>query len=453
MKKFHVNSKTGVASVCRAKYIERCPFGGENHADTLEDARGIYERSMVKDLHKPLNKVKTLSLKDIGETPRNINNPELRIENMRGSSLAKINPAYTYLDFYVGAKYKIIGPAKTKNYENSKVWQIPVVKDGVQSILEVPHGGIVPVTVDATYHNLREKGSSSSSDLIKKVDKVNIKYGDDKAIKALDLDSDKVTLSTIGEIPRDLPENTVVKEITGTILKNYNPESSMKKYFFGDNYQVSGAAKIAMQGEKKVWVVPVTKDGKESELVLPTRRSFIVTMEKSGVVAEAEQARKKEDGKRAKESEKELQEDRKWDSNPQPLAVNLGDKSHVIIETSMKENSLGAYELSPSVYNQKISEIAQSSEDKEEVERQIVALRVLYVEKMIENLNKKESDTDKIRAKTGNFFKDTFSKFRSPNENDMAEQAKAADDNHAQTKETERFAKALFNAPLLTKLN
>lgn len=179
MPKFHVNSETGNVGECNATTADGCPFGGEdgteNHADSVDGARKIYEdkmSGMTHNSHKKEDRV-VLQFKELGNPARRIANPHWRVERMTGSDLGKIRPMYTYLEHYVGDEYKIIGPAKTKTYPHgTKVWQIPVIKDDEQHLIEVPVGTKIPVSVNYTFADDRQSGGRPSTE------KIELEYGD-----------------------------------------------------------------------------------------------------------------------------------------------------------------------------------------------------------------------------------------------------------------------------------
>lgn len=175
MPRFHVNSETGNVGECNATTADGCPFGGEdgteNHADSVDGARKIYEDKMSGMTHKSHKKEENvvLSFSELGQPSRRIANPHWRTERVTGSDLGKIRPQYTYLQHYIGDDYKIIGPAKTKTGPDGKVWQVPVIKDGEQHIVEIPTGNRIPITVNSTYAAERRAP---------KVEKVELEYGD-----------------------------------------------------------------------------------------------------------------------------------------------------------------------------------------------------------------------------------------------------------------------------------
>ena len=48
---YHYNFKTGKFGVCHAKSIENCPFGSDNHAETLEEVQikaDVFNKEIVK---------------------------------------------------------------------------------------------------------------------------------------------------------------------------------------------------------------------------------------------------------------------------------------------------------------------------------------------------------------------------------------------------------------------
>lgn len=195
MSRFHVNSETGDVGKCRATTTGGCPFGGvdgtENHADSEAGARKLYEDAMSDMTHQSHKQEKALILNfnELGNPSRKIANPYWRVEYMKGSDLKKIRPRYSYLEHYVGDDYKIIGPAKTKTYDHGKVWQIPVIKDDKQHLIEFPAGSKIPISVNYTYEAERQgggkkDGSHPQTNGKPTNEKIAIEYGDKPRKKA-----------------------------------------------------------------------------------------------------------------------------------------------------------------------------------------------------------------------------------------------------------------------------
>jgi hypothetical protein len=70
--KYHLNPKTGNASLCKADE-GNCPFGGEDsHFSTAEIAREVYEKGMTNPFHTP-NEPASLSLNDLNREAKTTN--------------------------------------------------------------------------------------------------------------------------------------------------------------------------------------------------------------------------------------------------------------------------------------------------------------------------------------------------------------------------------------------
>jgi len=335
MARFHVNTETGKVGRCNAGGTlngRGCPFGGdENHAESIEEAREIYEAYMNEKTHKPLSK-----------KPKESNKP--------------------------------------------------------------------PRVV------LRDKGVA----------------------------------------PRVVPEGHKITTFTGSTLSSNDIDYSEKEYYI-NGYKVVGKPKGGIvDDDKKVWLIPVEKDGQKFEMIARKGISFTGTLKDNLTPEniEIEEERKKFLEEERLKREEGIREKEKWRKPSKRLSTGL-EQHHLKgrIKLTPLQSINGSAIFDTPDYNQKIDEIISSDENSESKEAKIKELRVYYIGLINDNLEYEEKQVSKIRATREKPLKNFLAKFRSPNEEDLRIQASITKKNIKNRERFNSFAKEFLEAPLATRLH
>jgi len=128
MNRFHVNPQTGNTGECRAVY--ECPFGEENHYDSLEEARDAYEASMSS------NSLVALAKRDLRDESLIGQFPYGDLE-LNGISFERDRNSYDAA-YYHGAS-EIFGGQETAyfGFDDKKAWFVASFDKERETIAEV----------------------------------------------------------------------------------------------------------------------------------------------------------------------------------------------------------------------------------------------------------------------------------------------------------------------------
>ncbi len=131
MSRFHVNPETGNTGECRAVY--ECPFGEENHYDSLDQAREAYENAMSTEALATLQKRELKDESLSSEFP--YGTPEL-------SGIKFEKDPYSYDSAYYQGVSTAFGGNETSyfGFNNEKAWLVASFDKENGTIAELTFG-------------------------------------------------------------------------------------------------------------------------------------------------------------------------------------------------------------------------------------------------------------------------------------------------------------------------